>query len=79
MHRFVSTNASVVWNVTLDILTPDDRMFSVGPEESRNICSSRINGIKLPLAEYTGEMLLNGCDSGRSKVVTENPERRDGL
>lgn len=78
-YRFVSTNFRVIRDIALNILAPDDWMFFVGFEELRNIFGSRINSVKLLLAEYTGEMLLNGRDSGRSEVVAKDPERRDGL
>ena len=65
----------MIRNVALNILTPDDWMFFIRFEELCNIFSSCIDSIKLPLVEYTGEMSLNSCDSGGSKVVTKDPKR----
>ena len=69
----------MIWDVALNILAPDDWVVFVRFEELRNVRSPRIKMIKFLLAKYGGEMSLNGCDSSRSDVVAEDPQRRDGL
>ena len=69
----------MIWDVALNMLVPDDWVVFVGFEELRNVRGPRIEMIKFLLAKYGGEMSLNGCDSSRSDVVAEDPQRRDGL
>jgi hypothetical protein len=65
----------VIGNVALNILTPDDWMILARFEELCDVLSPRINSVKPLLAEYTGEVSLNSCDSGRGEVVAEDPKR----
>jgi len=78
-YRLISTNFGVVLNVTLNILPPDDRVIIIRFEELCNVFGPCLNGLKPFLAEGTGQVSLDGNDGGGGKVVTENPERRDGL
>lgn len=78
-YRLVSPNFRVIFDITLNVLPPDDRMIFLRFEELRNIFGPRLDCIEPFLAEYAGQVSLDSSDGSRSEVVTKNPECRGGL
>jgi hypothetical protein len=73
-YSFVPSNLRVVLDITFGVLPPYDWMVMLRFEEVSNVFGPSLNGIELLLAEYSDKVSLNGGDSGRSKVVSEDPE-----
>src|ERR1700679_2394081 len=78
-YNLVSTKARMVWNLSLNILAPDDGMFLVRCEEFCDILGLGLNVVKPLLPEHTREVMLNSCDGSGRNVVAEDPKCRDGL
>ena len=78
-YRFVSTDLGVILNIAFGVLAPEYWMIIGRPEELCNISRPCFNGVKPFIAEHMREVSLNGKDGSRSNMVTEDPERCDGL
>src|ERR1700679_2316644 len=78
-YNLVSTKGSMVRNLSLNILAPDDGMLLGGCKEFCNIPSSGLNGVESLLLEHTREVLLNSGDGSGCKVVPKDPKCRVGL
>ena len=64
----------VVWNVTRNILPPDDWVIIICPEESCNVCSPCFKRLESFLAKDTQQVPLDSGDSISGNVVTKNTE-----
>ena len=78
-YRLVSTNLGVVSNVAFNIFPPDDWVVVIRFEELRNVFGPCLDGMKPILAKDAVQVSLDSNNGGGGKVVTEDPERRDGL
>jgi hypothetical protein len=73
-YRLVSANFGMILDVTLDILSPNDRMIVLRLEKFSDVFGPRFKSVKSFLAEYTGQVLLDGSNGGRGEVVTKDSE-----
>jgi hypothetical protein len=73
-YRLVSANFGMILDVALDILSPNDRMIIFRLEKFSNVFGPRFKSVNSFLAEYTGQVLLDGSNGGRGKVVTKDSE-----
>ena len=71
-YRLVSANFRMILDITLNILSPDDRVISVRSEELHNVSGPRFDGIEPFLAKYIRCVALDGNDGGRGEMVTED-------
>jgi len=69
----------VIFDVTFNVLPPDDWVVVICFKESHHILSPCFNVLEPFRTENIGQVSLDGSDGGGSEIVTENPECCDSL
>jgi len=67
------------FDVTFNVLPPDDRVVVICFKESHHIFSPCFDVFEPFHAENTGQVSLDSSDGGGSEMVTEDPECCDSL
>lgn len=65
----------MIFNITLDVLPPDDWMVVLRFEKFGDIFGPSFDGVEPLLPEHTGQVSLDSSDGGRSEVVAKDPQR----
>lgn len=78
-YCLVSLNFRAIWDISVNVLLPNDWMVDLRLEELCNVFCLRFEGVESFLTEDIGEMSLNSNNCSTSNMVVENPKRCDHL